>query len=150
MKYLGTLSMLSVGLAALPAVGQMQVAYTATEVQLRAGPAPDYPAIAVLPAGIQILVQGCLSDYTWCDVMAGPGRGWIYAGHISTPYENTYVPVLDYGAVIGIAVVGFILGDYWFDHYRDRPWYPERQHWIHRPPPEARRDKRAAVSEISW
>jgi hypothetical protein len=43
--------------------------------------------------------------------------------------------VLDYGPVIGIGVLGFVLDDYWPRHYRERRWYPERHRWADRPPP---------------
>ena len=63
--------------------------------------------VAILPAGMQILVEGCLSDYRWCDVVAGPNRGWVYAGNIVYPYEGADVPVLTYGAVIGLGIITF-------------------------------------------
>jgi uncharacterized protein YraI len=133
MRPLGALSFLTVAMALLPGMAQAQAAYTARDVHLRAGPSPQYLSIAVLPAGFQISVQGCLSNYSWCDVIAGPNRGWVYAANINYPYQSAYVPVLNYGAVIGIAVVGFIVGDYWTEHYRDRPWYPDRYQWVNRP-----------------
>jgi uncharacterized protein YraI len=140
MKHLAPLvlsAMAASGLA-MTAQAQPQVAYTATTVNVRAGPARDYPLVAVLPPGYQVLVQGCLPDYVWCDVLAGASRGWVYAGNISYAYQNTYVPVLNYGAVIGIGVLAFVFEDYWDRHYRDRPWYGERRQWIRRPPPPPR------------
>jgi uncharacterized protein YraI len=121
--------------AALSGPVQAQPAFTATAVHLRAGPALDYPVVAVLPKGYQVAVQGCLSDYSWCDVFAGPERGWIYAAHIHHPYQNTHVPVLTYGAVIGVGVLTFVLNDYWPLYYRDRPWYADRHQWARRPVP---------------
>jgi hypothetical protein len=67
-------------------------------------------------------------------VQAGPNRGWLYAGNINYPYRNTYEPILGYGSVLGIGVIGFFVGDYWNAHYRHRPWYRDRDHWIHRHP----------------
>lgn len=141
MKSLRAAAVLSIAMMALPCAtrAQSQVAYTAKPVNLRAGPARDYPIVAVLPGGYPISVQGCVPQYTWCDVIAGAYRGWVYAGNINYFYQNTYVPVLTYGPVIGIAVLGFVLDDYWGRHYHDRPWYPERQRWSHHPPvPPAR------------
>jgi uncharacterized protein YraI len=112
-------------------------AYTSKSAHLRAGPARDYPVVAVLPAGAPLDVLGCLSDYSWCDVIALDinERGWVYAGNIEYVYQGTQVPLLDYGPTIGIVVVPFVLGDYWDLHYRRRPWYRERDHWIHTPRP---------------
>jgi uncharacterized protein YraI len=125
-------SLLALAMAGISAVAQAQLAYTAMPVNLRAGPARDYPIVAVLPGGLQIAVQGCLHDYSWCDVAAGSNRGWVYAGNINYFYQNTYVPVLNYGSVIGLGVLVFVLDDYWGDHYRDRHWYPDRSRWTSR------------------
>lgn len=133
MKQLGASVLLTAVMIALPAMAQPYAAYTSKSVHLRAGPARDYPVIAILPTGFQVSVQGCLSSYSWCDVIAGPSRGWIYAANINYGYQGAYVPVLDYGPIIGIAVLGFIVGDYWSDHYHDRPWFRDREQWIHRP-----------------
>lgn len=136
MNYLAVLGFLTAALAALPATSHaQQLAYTAKEVNLRAGPSRDYPIVAMLPAGVAISVEGCLSDYRWCDVVAGPNRGWVYAGNILYPYQGSTVPVLTYGAIIGIGIIAFSVGDYWDHHYRASPWYPQRQRWIDRPHP---------------
>ena len=68
--------------------------------------------IAVLPGGFEVAVQGCLADYTWCDVIAGYDRGWIYGGIINYPYQNQWEPLLTWGPVIGIGTIGFAFDDY--------------------------------------
>jgi uncharacterized protein YraI len=127
------LAALAMLLAAGAAQAQGSVAFATRDVHLRAGPARDYPVVAVIPAGAQLLVQGCLPDYRWCDVLAGGSRGWVYAGNISSVYQGASVPLINYGTLLGIGVLGFILDDYWNDHYRGRPWYGERDRWVHRP-----------------
>ncbi len=135
MKHLKVLGLLAVALAALPLSAQAEMAYAAKEVHLRAGPAVDYPIVITLPAGVVLDVQGCLSDYRWCDVVSGPDRGWVYAANIVYPYRGQNVPVLSYGAMLGIGIIAFSLGAYWDSYYVDRPWYPQRPLWIRRPPP---------------
>lgn len=136
MKNVKALGLLAAAMAAMPVTSHaQQMAYTtAKDVNLRAGPSRDYPVVAVLRGGISISVTGCLSDYRWCDVEAGPYRGWVYAQNIVYPYQGEHVPVLTYGALIGIGIIAFTIGTYWDDHYRASPWYPQRHYWIDRPP----------------
>jgi len=77
-------------------------------------------------------VQGCLSDYTWCDVTFGGNRGWVYAGELAYTYQSRRVPILDYGPRIGLPVITFSLGNYWDHYYRGRSWYHDRDRWEHR------------------
>lgn len=136
MKILKTVCVALAASAAMqaPALAH-ELAYVSADVHLRAGPARDYPAVAILRPGVTISVVGCLSDYAWCDVAVGPDRGWIYGAYIVYPYQGSYVPVISYGPVIGINVVTFSLGFYWDEYYRGRPWYPQRELWIARPVP---------------
>ena len=137
MKHAQTLAALMSALAALTAFPShaqaQQIAYVSKEVRLRAGPSNDFPVVAIVGAGVNITVEGCMGDYRWCDVSVGPNRGWLYAGHIVYPYQGANVPLLTYGSAIGIGVVAFSVGSYWDDYYRFRPWYPQRQRWIDRP-----------------
>lgn len=129
-KLLGLLTALLLG---APVFAQAQYAYTAGYVHLRAGPGRDYPVVAVLPAGFQIYVEGCIAGYSWCDVLAGPNRGWVYAAYLLYPYQGTNVPIIKFGAVLGLGILGFSIGEYWDHHYRGRPWYSQRRAWINRP-----------------
>ena len=118
----------------LPAAAHAQPAYTAGAVSLHAGPGTDYPVVALLDGGLAVNVQGCTPDYGWCDVVAGGYRGWLYARDIRYVYQGALVPLIDYGAAIGIGVVTFVIGHYWQQHYVGRPWYRHLPHWSHRPP----------------
>ncbi|WP_175883235.1 SH3 domain-containing protein [Burkholderia sp. BCC0044] len=124
------------GLAAAPGAADAQSsAYTNSPAELYAGPAPDYPVVAQIPPGTALDVFGCLSDYAWCDVALPGVRGWIDAQLLDYPYQGSYVPLLEYGAIIGVPVTGFAIGAYWDRYYRHRPWYPDRDRWARRPEP---------------
>ncbi|MFL9906066.1 SH3 domain-containing protein [Paraburkholderia sp. RL17-337-BIB-A] len=124
------------GLLALPAVAFAQSqAYTSSTVNVRAGPASDYPIVTQLPGGVPVTVMGCVSNYQWCDVAAPNLRGWVYAGRLSYPYQGSNVPVMSYGTVIGLPIVTFSIGTYWGNYYRGRPWYGQQSRWAHHPPP---------------
>jgi uncharacterized protein YraI len=135
-KLVGTmLAGLAVGLAASPPAQAQSQAFTSTTVNLYAGPAGDYPVVAQVPGGVSLAVMGCVAGYSWCDVTMPGLRGWVYGGYLTYPYQGSSVPLLTYGARIGLPVVTFSIGAYWGSYYRDRPWYGNQSHWIRHPPP---------------
>ncbi len=123
--------------ALLPALAGAQEAHSTKSVNLRAGPARDYPLVASFGPGTPLLVEGCTDGYGWCDVIApGDARGWVYAGNIAYPYQSGDVPVLGYGPQLGFPIVTFSIGTYWGQYYRNRPWFVNQGRWVnHRPPP---------------
>lgn len=130
-------------LLAVPALSLAADGYTTGNVDLFAGPDPSYPLIDTLPAGAPLEIQGCTSGWEWCDVIFQGERGWIAGNYIEYDYDNQYVLVPQYGVQIGIPIVTFVISSYWDSHYRDRPFYRERDRWYarpmpHRPPPPPR------------
>ena len=116
---------------ALPLAAGAEPARTKQWVNVRAGPAGNYPTVMRLPPGTYVQVYGCTDGYRWCDVVASDGqRGWALGGSLYYPYEDRWVPVTGYyGPGFGIPITPFVMGDYWGTHYRHRPWYGQRQYW---------------------
>lgn len=132
-------STLAAALLVAPVLASAQQAFTSNYVNMRAGPAADYPVVATLPQGTSLMVQGCVNDFTWCDVqLPDSNRGWVSAEYLSYPYQGNNVPVRNWGATIGIPIVVFGLGAYWASHYRDRPWYNNQSQWDRPRPPYGR------------
>lgn len=99
------------------------VAVATGNVNLRAGPSTQYPAITVVPVGASIVTHGCLAGYTWCDVGFGNYRGWVSAHYIQIYYQgNPIVLTPAVATTVGIAVVGFS-NVYWDTYYSSYPWY---------------------------
>src|SRR5690242_15051508 len=117
---------------AAPTAANAQRAWVLNGAEIYAGPGNDHPLVARVAPGVNVHVQGCLSDYTWCDVTFGGNRGWVYAGELAYTYQSRRVPILDYGPRIGLPVITFSLGNYWDHYYRGRSWYHDRDRWEHR------------------
>lgn len=113
-------------------------AYSQGIVHLRAGPSTEYPIVMSIPPSSLLQVSGCLDDYTWCDVDWEGNRGWVYGNYLYYDYQDRRVPVLGFGAALGIGIVSFSIGDYWPRYYASRPWYGRESYWMHRPPPPRR------------
>jgi len=122
----------------LPAIASAQTAYLTTAVNIRAGPDSAYPVVARVAPGAPLTVFGCLADWNWCDVAAGPNRGWVYAKFLVYPYQSRRLPIITYGPSLGLPIVTFSVGPYWDSYYRGRPWYVNLLYWEHRPPPKPR------------
>jgi len=124
-KYLLAALVLSAPLAA-----QAMEGWVVDDVSLQAGPDPAYPSIIEIQACTPVSIQGCISGWTWCDVVVGADRGWVPGTFLEQDYGGQRVVVIDYGPRIGIPVVGFTLGVYWDQHYHNRPFYAQRQQWV--------------------
>jgi uncharacterized protein YraI len=117
----------------VPAAAPAQTAYTTKTVNLRAGPSRDYPLVMQLPAGEPVAINGCLDDWSWCDVSQGNDRGWVYARSLDSEYQNRRVVIYGNGPMFGFPIVGFSVGSYWDTYYSGRPWYSRRSYWVGQP-----------------
>ncbi|MBU2288718.1 MAG: SH3 domain-containing protein, partial [Gammaproteobacteria bacterium] len=121
---------------ASPFAASAQEAYARGPLNLRAGPSNEYPLVARLAPRQPFDVIGCTRGYGWCDIVLPDGlRGWAYAGGIEYDDGDRPLPLAAYGAAIGVPIIGFTIGNYWSNHYRDRSWYDDRRWWGGRPPP---------------
>ena len=137
MRKLLTLGLASL-LVAIPFTASAQEAFTSRSVNVRAGPDTSYPAVATLGGGAPVEVMGCLDDWSWCDVVFGYNRGWVYAPYLTYVYQGARVPFYTYAPSFGIPIVAFSLGSYWDRYYRGRPWYGRRDYWERREPRHVR------------
>lgn len=116
--------MLGTALPALAAPG-----FATGNVNLRAGPGTGYPEVVVVPNRAPVEIFGCLQGYSWCDVGFDGVRGWVSSGYLQYSYQGHRVPFARYYGRAGVPVVGFQFGNYWGEHYRDRPWFTDRDRW---------------------
>jgi uncharacterized protein YraI len=141
-------------LSALPAAATTE-GFSSTDVNLRTGPDTAYPAIDLIPAGDPLIIYGCLSDWSWCDVEWYGIRGWIAADYVETDYESRRVYLPAYATLIALPVITFEFNTYWDTYYRDRyhdrRWYRDRDHWrsFWQSHDHERRDNRRAARDRS-
>lgn len=121
MKHVVRRTVFALLITALPLAAVAQEAFTLRDVEVFAGPSSEYPPIAELPSGTAVQVAGCLSNWSWCDVIFANDRGWVYAGDLGCPYEGNRVVIVEYGPRLRLPVVTFALETYWSAHYRPQP-----------------------------
>lgn len=112
-----------------PAVASAATGYVTTNLNVRAGPGTQYPAVTVFPAGSRVHVVGCTSGPAWCDVEASGIRGWVSASYLDIVHQNRRVRAPAYATRVGVPVVTFSIGSYWDRHYRNRSFYRDRHRW---------------------
>ncbi len=100
--------------------------YVNEDTDLRAGPDPGYPTVATLHSGTPVSIQGCVKNWSWCDVVTTNGRGWIAGDFLEEDYEGHRVVVPAFGVQVGIPIVTFSFNSYWNEHYRSSPWFHDR------------------------
>lgn len=145
MKYLSA-GLAAFGLLAAPAMASAATAWASGTVNLRAGPAADYPRIATLRGGQQVDVLGCLRDWSWCDVSASGHRGWVSGAFLDYGRQNQRARINKHGSASGLPIVTFTVSGYWNQHYRDQSWYGQRSRLEQRHPQHTDRAQPAQQS----
>lgn len=114
---------------ALPGYAAAQNAMATADVNMRAGPGTRYPVVSTVPEDRRVTLHGCEQNFDWCDVSWRGERGWVFADYLDVSWRDRRSSVSDVGPRIDLPIVGFAMGDYWDQNYRDRSWYEERQRW---------------------
>lgn len=117
------------GLVCGSAAAMAAPGFSTGNVNMRAGPDTAYPRVAVIPRGQPVEIVGCLENQSWCDVIWGRNRGWVFGEYLGFVYQGRQVLVPEYAPVIGIPVVGFSFGNYWGNYYRGAPWWNQYGRW---------------------
>jgi uncharacterized protein YraI len=76
-------------LAVTPALADIS-ASTTTELNLRAGPGPQYAVTEVMPAAAEVDVLGCMDAADWCKVRYAGTEGWAYNPYLAVA-ENQVI-----------------------------------------------------------
>lgn len=120
-----TLSAAALCVAATPMLAAQATA--TTDLNLRAGPGPEFEVIGVIAGMDQAEVEGCMADGAWCEVTYDGKTGWAHRGYLSgsatEATEVTTTRTVTYvkqggneeagaaaGAVTGGAIAGALIG----------------------------------------
>ncbi|MGR3795162.1 SH3 domain-containing protein [Vannielia sp. SX4] len=76
-----TLSAAALCVAATPILAAPATA--TTDLNLRAGPGPEFEVIGVIAGMDQAEVEGCIEEGAWCQVTYNGQTGWAHRGYLS-------------------------------------------------------------------
>ncbi|RRI02702.1 DUF1236 domain-containing protein [Mesorhizobium tamadayense] len=76
-----------------------------TDLNVRAGPGPQYPVIGVLAAGQSATLRGCIEGSKWCAIAEAGGNGWVYSDYVTGDFGGSRVVLTRRPAEADIAVV---------------------------------------------
>jgi uncharacterized protein YraI len=62
-----------------------------TDLNVRSGPGPLYSIVGVIPANQKVMVQDCLADASWCEIVLGDVKGWSAGNYLTATVENAPV-----------------------------------------------------------
>ena len=82
-------------LAILAAPALAETATVATDLNLRAGPGPNYVIQGSMPAEAQVEVEGCVEGGQWCRVSYDGQTGYAYAPYLIVTEADTMQPVTE-------------------------------------------------------
>lgn len=95
-------------LAAGASTGYAAMSATAvTDLNVRAGPGPQYPVVALATRGSTTVLEGCIEGSLWCRVNAGGVSGWAYAKYLSADAGGSTVVISERRAELGVPVVTY-------------------------------------------
>lgn len=76
-----------------------------TDLNVRAGPGPQYPVIGVLAAGQKATLNGCVANSKWCTIAEDSGQGWIYSDYVTAEFGGNQMILTQRPSGSGVAVV---------------------------------------------
>lgn len=92
---------------AAPSLALAIEAVAVTDLNMRAGPGPQYPIVATIQINSAVDLQGCLEDSLWCQVNWQGNQGWSYAEYLAVTNAGEQVFVPQARTVLEIPVVAF-------------------------------------------
>jgi len=83
------------------------VATAINDLNVRAGPGPQYPSLGIATRGSQAMLDGCIQGSRWCRVDVNGVRGWVYAQYLQVEEGGNRVIVEQHQTDLGVPVVTY-------------------------------------------
>jgi uncharacterized protein YraI len=115
----------AVALLVAPALAQAAQGFIVSDTTLKAGPDEQFPDVDSVTAGTEVIVNGCLGGFSWCDISFQQDRGWVSGQDLEVMFQNNRVKVVEATTEV-VPAVTFEVAIYWDQHYRERPFYKDR------------------------
>ena len=77
------------------------------DLNVRAGPGPQYPSVGIATRGSSAYLDGCIQGSRWCRVDVNGVRGWVYADYLQVQHEGAPVVVEQNQETLGVPVVTY-------------------------------------------
>lgn len=103
---LGTAAALAFA-AAVPGVASAATAQAITDLNLRAGPGPDYAVVGVIDDNHHATVNGCIEGSLWCEVTYNGRTGWAYSKYLAMQRGGRTIVVEQHEAELGLPIVTY-------------------------------------------
>jgi len=108
-KLLGSMAALS--LLAMSGAALATEVTAVTDLNVRAGPSPQYPVVGFIGASETTQLDGCLENSKWCSVVTADGEGWVYADYLTGDFGGSTVVLSQRPANSEVTIVEAPRGD---------------------------------------
>ena len=87
-----------------------------TDLNVRAGPGPQYPVIGVLAAGQSATLNGCIENSKWCTIAEAGGQGWVYSDYVTADFGGSRVVLTQRRSSVTVVSPPEDIGNYSTDY----------------------------------
>ncbi|MDX0522535.1 DUF1236 domain-containing protein [Sinorhizobium medicae] len=94
-------------LAVIPSAYAEMSATTLTDLNVRAGPGPQYPAVGVATRASAAVLDGCMEGSNWCRIDVNGLRGWAYARYLATDMGGTTAVIQERRTELSVPTVTY-------------------------------------------
>ncbi len=84
-------SAVALGMLAMSGAAFAATATATTDLNVRAGPGPQYEVVGVVGAGQAADITGCLDGSKWCQIASNGGNGWVYSDYLTSDFGGKRV-----------------------------------------------------------